>query len=198
MDVQSLVSLVNEVHGVKEWDLASIIQIGGVLAAHINSFQGLTGLEKQKVVLSVIKVCLTEAEKKEISKEETTEAQKAAIASRFAQLRSAVDDILPSSLELAVSAARGKVDLKKVKPSFWVSLCSCFASSAVSALAGAKLISEAQAMEATGLIQKTEGAAMAAAASLSDSESATAAVTVASVSPVVAETQVVSETPQAS
>lgn len=188
MDVQSLVSLVNQVHGMKEWDLAAIIQIGGVLAAHINSFQGLTGLEKQKVVLSVIKICLTEAEKKESSKEETTEAQKAAIASRFAQLRSAVDDVLPSSLELAVSAARGKVDLKKVKPSFWVSLCSCFASSAVSALAGAKLISEAQAMEATGLIQKTEGAAMAAAASLSDSGAVSAAV------PVVLETQVVAET----
>lgn len=160
MELQELLDLVKQIQGTKSWDVTSIIQIGGVLAAKVNTLQGLTGLEKQKLVCSVIKLVLDECEKKE--KEETgkTDEEKTAISERYGTLRSAVEDVLPATLELAVSAARGKLDLKKVKKSVWVQLCSCAAESAVAVMADAKLISEAQAKQVAKAIDVVEDKAM--------------------------------------
>lgn len=160
MQLQDLLTLVKEAQGVQAWDVQAVIRIGGLLAVHVNSLQGLSGQEKQKLVCSVIKLALEESKKKELAETGKTEEEKTAISERYAKLSFAVEDALPASLDLAVSAARGKIDLKKVKKSVWVQLFSCCADSAVSVLADAKLISEAQAKQVNAVLDTVEEKAM--------------------------------------
>ena len=160
MQLQDLLAIVKDVQGVNKWDIQSIIRVGGLLAVQVNSLQGLSGKEKTELVCSVVTLAMDESENKEKAEAGKTEEEKNAIGERYAKLRLAVRDALPASLELAVSAARGKVDLKKVKKSVWVQLFSCCADSAVSVLADAKLISEAQAKQVNAVLDAVEEKAM--------------------------------------
>jgi hypothetical protein len=93
-----------------------------------------------------------------------------AIKDRFARVKTAVEEVLPASLELAVSAARGKLNLKKIKPSVWVKMCSCFLKTVVQQLASHKLISEAQASQASHALEVVQKKAEDAAASAEAAE----------------------------
>jgi hypothetical protein len=97
-------------------------------------------------------------EKKEKS-ETSVEEEKVAIAAQFASLRKTVEDVLPASLDLALAAARGKLDLKKVKMSVWVKYFSCCARSVVTALVSNNVISQAQAKQATDALVAVEAKA---------------------------------------
>jgi hypothetical protein len=190
MEISELVELVKKTHGTTEWNVAEVIRIGGVLAAKVNAIKELSGKEKGKLVADALKVALDELEKNEAVG--LTEENLKALKARFDQLKAAVDDVLPASLELAISAARGGLDLKKVKPSFWVHLGSCCAKAAVSVLVKEKLISEETAKKAADAV---ETVATVAAAAVADEEKPVAAVAAVAdeVKPVVVETQSVAQ-----
>ena len=159
MEVSELVELVKKTQGTTEWDVAAVIRVGGVLAAKVNTIANLSGKEKGKLVADALKAAFDELEKNEAVG--LTEENLKALKARFDQLKAAVDDVLPASLELAISAARGGLDLKKVKPSFWVHLGSCCAKAAVSVLAKEKLISEETAKKAADAVETVAAAAVA-------------------------------------
>jgi hypothetical protein len=155
MELQELLAFVKETQGALKWDSASLIRVGGQLAVKVNGIKNLSGQEKQTLICQVLKTVLEDVEKKEKS-ETTVEEEKAAIAQQFASLRKTVDEVLPASLDLALAAARGKLDLKKVKMSVWVKYFSCCAKSVVTALVSNNVISQAQAKQATDALAAVE------------------------------------------
>jgi hypothetical protein len=173
MEISELVELVKKTHGTTEWNVAEVIRIGGLLAAKVNTIKELSGKEKGKLVADALKAALNELEKNEAVG--LTEENLKALKARFDQLKAAVDDVLPASLELAISAARGGLDLKKVKPSFWIHLGSCCAKAAVSVLVKEKVISEETAKKAADAVETVATVAVAAVA---DEEKPVAAVAV--------------------
>ena len=75
-------------------------------------------------------------------------------------MKSVVDDVLPASLDLALAAARGKLDLKKVKMSVWVKYFSCCARSVVTVLVSNNVISKDQAKQAESALAAVEEKAL--------------------------------------
>jgi len=162
MEISELVELVKKTHGTTEWNVAEVIRIGGLLAAKVNTIKELSGKEKGKLVADALKAALNELEKNEAVG--LTEENLKALKARFDQLKAAVDDVLPASLELAISAARGGLDLKKVKPSFWIHLGSCCAKAAMSVLVKEKVITEETAKKAADAVETVATVAVAAVA----------------------------------
>lgn len=148
MELNDLVSLAKECKGPSAWTSSNLIRVGGVLAAKINAIENLSGGEKLKLVQRVLLQGLAEAENKEIAEPGLSKDEIQKIHDRFDVLESTVGEVLPASLELAIKAARGSLDLKKVKPSTWVKLCSCVGTAVVHQLASMNLISEAHASQA--------------------------------------------------
>lgn len=138
MEVADLAKFIQEKTAGRQWDAEMCLRVGAELAVKVNAISNLSGSEKKKLIVDLILEALKEAEKKDsLGKEDTT-----AIVARYAQLRKTVKDVLPTSLELIVSASRGKLDLKKVKPSVWLRYCSCFVKGVVTILVSQKVISE--------------------------------------------------------
>lgn len=148
MELQELVALAKESKGPGNWTSASLIRVGGILAGKINIIQNLSGTEKLKLVQRILLQLLAEAENKEIAEPGLAKEEIQKIHDRYDVLEGIVGETLPASLELAINAARGRLDLKKVKPSTWLKVCSCFATAVVHQLASMNLISEAHATEA--------------------------------------------------
>lgn len=163
MELQELVTLANECKGSGNWTSGTLIRVGGILAGKVNAIQNLSGTEKLKVVQRILLQLLAEAETKEVAEAGLSPEDIQKIHDRYDTLEATVADVLPASLELAINAARGRLDLKKVKPSTWVKMCSCFATSVVHQLASMNLISEAHATQARRLLatatEKAEAAA---------------------------------------
>lgn len=164
MEVKDLVNFAKEAQGVKEWDTPSLIRIGGLLAVKVNAIKNLNGQEKQKLICQVLTVVLGDIENKELNEPGKSEDDKKSIVDQFARLKKAVDDVVPASLELAISAARGKLDLRKVKMSVWVRYFSCCINSAVTVLVANDVISQAQAKQVTKTLDVVEEKASDAAA----------------------------------
>jgi hypothetical protein len=163
MELNDLVTLAKEVKGPGAWTSGNLIRVGGILAAKINSIENLSGGEKLKLVQRVLLQGLAEVENKEIAEPGITKEEIQKIHDRYDVLEATVADVLPASLELAIKAARGTLDLKKIKPSTWVKMCSCFATTVVHQLASMNLISEAHATQARRALatvtEKAEAAA---------------------------------------
>lgn len=147
MELKDLVALATEMKGPGAWTTGNLVRVGGLIAAKVNSVENLSGGEKLKLVQRVLLQALAEVENKEIAEPGLSKEEIQKIHDRFDALEATVADVLPVSLELAIKAARGGLDLKKVKPSTWVTLCSCFASTVVHQLASMNLISEAHATQ---------------------------------------------------
>lgn len=100
----------------KDWSAPSLVALGGVLAAEANRLSGLSGAQKKQLVVDVIKAVFQEAIKK------STDVSGSSLASPevIQSLTFVIDSVLPASLDLAVAAARGQLDLKKVKRSVFV------------------------------------------------------------------------------
>jgi len=145
MELNDLVTLATELKGPGAWSTSNLVRIGGLLAAKVNSIENLSGGEKLKLVQRVLLQILAEAEKKEIAEPGITTEEIQKIHDRYDVLEGTVGDVLPVSLELAIKAARGGLDLKKISPSAWLKMCSCFATSVVHQLASLNLISETHA-----------------------------------------------------
>ncbi len=156
MELQDLVTLAKDCKGSGPWTSASLIRVGGILAGKINAIQNLSGGEKLKLVQRVLLQALAEAENKEIVEPGLSKEDEQAIHDRYDVLEKVIADVLPASLELAIQAARGGLDLKKVKPSVWVKLCSCVGTAVVHQLASMNLISEAHATQARQALVKVE------------------------------------------
>ena len=148
MELTELVTLANELKGPGAWTTPNLVRIGGMLASKVNNIQNLSGGEKLKLVQRVLLQVLAEAENKEIAEPGLTKEEIQKIHDRYDVLEGAVGEVLPVSLELAIKAARGGLDLKKISPSAWLKMCSCFATSVVHQLASMNLISEAHATQA--------------------------------------------------
>jgi hypothetical protein len=90
-----------------------VVQLGGLLGSKVSQFSSLSDAEKQKVVVAVFEVavdqCLKTLVKKLPESERDAFSEKLKAASAFAQ------ETLPSVLELAASAASGKLDFGKAK-----------------------------------------------------------------------------------
>ncbi len=156
MEVQELIDFAKQSQGVLSWDTSSLIRVGGQLAVKVNGIKNLSGQEKQKLICQVLKRVLEDVEKQEKSEAGKTEDDLKAITAQFASLKKAVDDVIPASLDLALAAARGKLDLKKVKMSVWVKYFSCCARSVVTVLVSNNVISQAQAKQATDALTAVE------------------------------------------
>jgi hypothetical protein len=165
MELSDLLTLAKECKGPGTWTTANLIRVGGIVAGKVNMIQNLSGGEKLKLVQRVLLQLLGEAENKEIAQPDLTKEEIQKIHDRYDVLELTVADVLPASLELAIQAARGGLDLKKVKPSTWVKLCSCFATTVVQQLASMNLISETHATQTRRLLatatEKAEAVAVA-------------------------------------
>jgi hypothetical protein len=174
MELHDLVTLAKECKGPSAWTSSNLIRVGGLLAAKVNAIENLSGGEKLKLVQRVLLQGLAEAENKEIDEPGLSKEEIQKIHSRFDVLESTVGEVLPASLELAIKAARGGLDLKKVKPSTWVKLCSCVGTAVVHQLASMNLISEAHASHAQRALlvlrEKVEVAAAAQEAAAGETE----------------------------
>lgn len=182
MEVEQLVQFIREKTAGRQWDAETCLRVGAELAVKVNAVSNLSGSEKKKLIVDLILRALSEAEAKEKhGKEDTT-----AITERYDRLEKTVKEVLPTSLELIVSASRGKLDLKKVKPSVWMRYCSCFVKSVVTVLVSQKVISEADGKKVTDMTEQVEEKAGSALDALSASQEEAAPV----VNPVAAVLQI--------
>ncbi len=93
----------------KQWDASSLVALAGSLAGEVNKLTSLSGPQKKQLVLDVVKAVFQEAVEKAspsspLGNPETVKS-----------LNFVLDFAVPASLDLAVAAARGQLDLKKVK-----------------------------------------------------------------------------------
>jgi hypothetical protein len=172
MELSELTALAKECKGPGNWTSGSLIRVGGILAGKINNLQNLSGTEKLKLVQRILLQLLAEAENKEIAEPGLSKEEIQKIHDRYDTLEATVGDVLPASLELAINAARGRLDLKKIKPSTWVKMCSCVGIAVVHQLASLNLISEAHATEARRAIAAASEKAGALAAAKEGSDAA--------------------------
>ena len=156
MELSNFIQLAREMQGTNTWDTASILRVATALAVKANKIENMSGKEKTTFVCKIISQLLQEVEDKEKAEDGKSEEDKKAITARFDKLQKMVEEVLPVSLELVVSAARGKLDLKKISPSAWKQMCSCFATSAVAVLASQDVISEKDAKKVESAVVKVE------------------------------------------
>lgn len=167
MEVEQLLQFIREKTTGRNWDAETCLRVGAEIAVKVNAVSNLNGSEKKKLVVDLILQVLKEAEEKEKAGAKDV----AAITERFDRLEKTVKEVLPTSLELIVSASRGKLDLKKVKPSVWMRYCSCFVKSVVTILVSQKVISQEMGKKVSDVTEQVEEKAAAVAdAALSSSD----------------------------
>ena len=112
MDPQKLLAYAQKSLGDKAWIPETVLRVAADLATFVNSFPNLSGKDKTHLVCQTILKMLDDVEtaEKGRSVESTVKAKTIA---RLEECRSAVA-LLPVSLELLVSASRGKIVLKKI------------------------------------------------------------------------------------
>jgi hypothetical protein len=93
----------------KQWDAASLVSLAGSLAGEINKLTSLSGSQKKQLVLDVVKAVFQEAVEKASPSSPLVSPE------TVKSLNFVLDFAVPASLDLAVAAARGQLDLKKVK-----------------------------------------------------------------------------------
>lgn len=138
MEVQELEQFVREKAALRKWDAEGCLRIGAELAVKVNGISNLSGGEKKKLIVDLVLRGLREGEEKEKALSKTPDV----VVARYDELEKIVKETLPVSLDLLVSASRGKLDLKKVKPSVWLRYCSCFVKGVVTVLVSQKIVSE--------------------------------------------------------
>jgi hypothetical protein len=112
--------------GTRPWTVSLVLQTGAHLAQAVQRFPGLSGQQKSSLVCQTILQLLEDGEKadRERLKESTPQAEPTI---PWEECKRVVATVLPATLTLLVSAARGEIDLRK--PSGWANLC-CFAAAA--------------------------------------------------------------------
>jgi len=152
MNADSLVSFVLEQTAKKSWTSETVLRVGVEVAMKVNQLKDLKGLEKKQLVLDVIQKAIAKCEDAEKSGKTDT----AEITEKWAALRKIANEVLPVSLDLVVSAARGNLDFKKISPRTWVEYVCCSVRAATDALAAAHVIPEKVAAAVVGSAKMAE------------------------------------------
>ena len=103
----------------KQWDGASLVALAGSLAGEVNKLVSLSGSQKKQLVLDVLKSQFQEAVEK------APPSSPLASPETVKSLTFVLDFAVPASLDLAVAAARGQLDLKKVKKTMLAGIFVC-------------------------------------------------------------------------
>lgn len=109
LEFDRLKSVAQSLMSQKQWDASSLVALAGSLAGEVNKLSSLSGPQKKQLVLDVVKAVFQEAVEK------ASPASPLASAETVKSLTFVLDFAVPASLDLAVAAARGQLDLKKVK-----------------------------------------------------------------------------------
>ena len=152
MNADSLVGFVLEQTAKKSWTSETVLRVGVDVAMKVNQLKDLKGPEKKQLVLDVLQKAMVKCEEAEKSgKTETAE-----ITERWTALRKIANDVLPVSLDLVVSAARGGFDFKKISSKTWIEYFCCFFQAATGALAAEHVIPEKVAAAVAVAAKKAE------------------------------------------
>lgn len=135
-------------------DAGVLISAGVKLAVRVNALTQLNGVQKRDLVVAVLLSALEKVEKKE--KETASPEESTAIAKKYDHLEQTVRSAVPSAIDAAIDVARGKLNLKKVRPSVLLRFCLCFSKQAVSVLNDAGLISDEAEKKAELVLRKAE------------------------------------------
>jgi hypothetical protein len=114
VEVGDLVQVARDALADGHLSFGEVVQLGGLLASKVNRFVQISGQQKQKMVLGIVERACSELLEKH--SEDEAYRLKIVAAQDFAK------EVLPSVLDLAVSAAKGKLDLGQVKKSCWTAL----------------------------------------------------------------------------
>jgi hypothetical protein len=152
MNADSLVGFVLEQTAKKSWTSETVLRVGVDVAMKVNQLKDLKGLEKKQLVLDVLQKAMVKCEEAE----KADKADTAEITERWAALRKIANDVLPVSLDLVVSAARGTFDFKKISPKTWVEYFCCFFQAATGVLAAEHVIPEKVAVAVAATAKKVE------------------------------------------
>jgi hypothetical protein len=114
LNIDALAKQAFEILSDGEVTFGEIVQLGATLACKANQFEHLSGLEKQQFVIKAIELGLKKI-LESLPSEDEEKKKKVELAASFAK------ETLPSVLNVAVDAARGRLDLKKpeVKQTCW-------------------------------------------------------------------------------
>ena len=152
MNADSLVGFVLEQTTKKSWTSETVLRVGVDVAMKVNQLKDLKGPEKKQLVLDVLQKAMVNCEEAEKSGKTDT----AEITERWAALRKVANDVLPVSLDLVVSAARGNLDFKKISPRTWIEYFCCFFQAATGVLAAEHVIPEKVAAAVAATAKKAE------------------------------------------
>jgi hypothetical protein len=115
--------------GDRAWSVELVLRIGAELAQAVNKYPSLSGQKKSELVCQTILKLLEDGEKVEKGlMQESTETTNTKVP--WEECKMVVRNLLPATLELIVSAARGKFDLQKAQQvavgclPFLLALCS--------------------------------------------------------------------------
>ena len=136
-------------------DAASVlISVGVKLAGRVNALRELTGIQKRELVVKVLGRALERLREEELELASKVESVRKSIEDRYAQLLLIATSAVPSAIDVAIDASRGKLNLKKIKARQIWQFCSCFATTAVSSLSAAGVISSADAEKTFSVVNK--------------------------------------------
>jgi hypothetical protein len=125
LDIPMLDDLVKEAYDILsdgEVTFGEIVRLGGSLAGKASRFAHLSGHQKQTLVIRVVEVAL-----EKVLKEKTTslpEDQRAGFVEKIQRAAQFAKETLPSVLDVAVSAAKGKLEISSVmnKKTCWTAI----------------------------------------------------------------------------
>lgn len=136
-------------------DAASVlISVGVKLAARVNALRELTGIQKRELVVKVLARALEKLREEELELVKIGDSVRKSIEDRYAQLLLIATSAVPSAIDAAIDASRGKLNLKKIKARQLLQYCSCIATTAVSSLSAAGVISSADAEKSFSVVNK--------------------------------------------
>jgi hypothetical protein len=121
VEVGELVQVARDALADGHLSFGEVVQLGGLLASKVRQFVGLSGHQKRQVVIGIVERACSDLLEEKLAK--LPEDQRDAYREKLLAAQSFAKDVLPSVLDLAVSAAKGKLDLGTVKKSCWTVLC---------------------------------------------------------------------------
>jgi hypothetical protein len=136
MNADSLITFILEQTAKKSWTSETVLRVGVDVAMKVNQIKELKGAEKKKLVVEVIQKAMHKCE----DAEKAGKTEIAEITEKWAALQKIANDVLPVSLDLVVSAARGTFDFKKISPRTWVEYLCCCVTAATGVLAAENVI----------------------------------------------------------
>lgn len=103
-------------YGNYKWDTDFVLRMGVAMAQEANKFSDLSGVEKGKLVVTTLLTILAAEEILEKGRKEGSTVREGAIAveQQFEKCKMVVTTVLPLTIDLVISASRGKFDFQKI------------------------------------------------------------------------------------